>query len=95
MLLGGKKFDLRVYVLVTDLGNRDGEPVISFVADEALVRVCTENYDAPSSKNMHNLLSHLTNYSLNKNSDKFVEEEADAEAETENLSKRTLGSVLK
>jgi len=49
MLLGGKKFDLRVYVLVTDLGNKDGEPVISFVAEEALVRFCTEDYEKPSS----------------------------------------------
>lgn len=94
MLLGGKKFDLRVYVLVTDLGNTEGEPVISFVAEEALVRFCTEDYEKPSSANMHNLLSHLTNYSLNKNSDKFVEE-ADGEAEAEELSKRTLSSVLK
>jgi len=43
---------------------------------------------------MHNLLSHLTNYSLNKNSDKFIEE-ADAEAGSQDLSKRTLSAVLK
>lgn len=80
MLIGGKKFDLRVYVLVTDLGNSEGQPLISFVSEEALVRFCTEDYAKPSSSNMHNLLSHLTNYSLNKNSDKFVEEDIDAVA---------------
>ena len=73
MLIAGKKFDLRVYVLVTDLGSTDGQPVISFVSEEALVRFCTEDYAKPASGNLHNLLSHLTNFSLNKNSDKFVE----------------------
>ena len=42
---------------------------------------------------MHNLLSHLTNFSLNKKSDKFVNSESVEDQNTES-SKRTLSSVL-
>ena len=66
-MVDNKKFDLRVYVLIISL-----DPLIAYIADEALVRFCTENYDKPSRSNINNLLSHLTNYSLNKLSDKFV-----------------------
>lgn len=51
------------------------EPVTAFIAGEGLVRVCTEDYQKPSSKNMHNLLSHLTNFSLNKMSKNYVHNE--------------------
>lgn len=67
MLVNNKKFDLRTYVVVTSL-----DPLVAFVADEALVRFCTEEYQTPNSKNMRNILGHLTNYSLNKQSDKYV-----------------------
>lgn len=67
LLLDKKKFDLRVYVLVTDLA-----PMTAFIADEAMVRFCTENYEEPTNENKHVLLSHLTNFSLNKLSDKYV-----------------------
>ena len=39
LLVDNKKFDLRVYVLVTSL-----DPLIAFIADEAMVRFCTEEY---------------------------------------------------
>lgn len=53
----------------------DLSPMTAFIADEALVRFCTENYSEPNSENKHVLLSHLTNFSLNKLSDKFVNSE--------------------
>ena len=34
------------------------------------------NYKKPDSMNLRNLYMHLTNYSLNKNSDKFKKPEA-------------------
>ena len=37
-----------------------------------MVRFCTEDYQKPSKDNMHKVLGHLTNFSLNKLSDKFV-----------------------
>jgi len=91
------KFDLRIYVMVTSI-----DPLVAFVADEALVRFCTvinlpylsqqEKYAKPSKENMHNLLSHLTNFSLNKLSDKFVNS-ADLK-DQDTASKRTLTSIF-
>lgn len=66
LLLGGLKFDFRVYVLVKHV-----DPLDVWVCREGLARFCTEPYHEPSVKNMHNVMSHLTNYSLNKRSDKY------------------------
>ena len=66
-LLLNKKFDLRIYVMVTSL-----QPLQAFINTEGLVRVCTEEYSKPSKDNMHKLLSHLTNYTLNKMSTNYV-----------------------
>lgn len=40
MLLDGKKFDLRVYCLITNL-----DPYVCYIYEEGLVRVCAEKYD--------------------------------------------------
>ena len=73
LLIDKKKFDLRVYVLVLDLGSLDAEnPVLAFISEEALVRFCTEEYAKPTTENKHKLLSHLTNYTLNKLSTNYV-----------------------
>jgi hypothetical protein len=42
-----------------------------FLCKEGLARFCTEKYEEPSHSNMHKCMGHLTNYSLNKRSDKF------------------------
>ena len=76
LLINKTKFDMRVYVLVLDIGGINGEPIISFISEEALVRFCTEPYEKPNTQNMHKLLSHLTNYSLNKMSDKYKKAES-------------------
>lgn len=67
LLVEKKKFDLRIYVLVTSV-----DPLIAFIADEAMVRFCTEEYQRPDKENMHKVLGHLTNFSLNKLSEKYV-----------------------
>ena len=76
--------------MVTDIGSSD-RPVTAFIANEALVRFCTLDYEKPSIQNMHKLLGHLTNYSLNKLSDDYKH--------CENLeevgSKMTLQSIFK
>ena len=61
LLLDGKKFDLRLYVLI-----KGYDPVEAYLADEGLVRVCTENYRMPNPQNMKNMFMHLTNFCLNK-----------------------------
>lgn len=85
MLLGGLKFDLRVYVLVLSL-----EPLTVLLCREGLARFCTAPYQKPSTKNLHHLTSHLTNYSLNKRSDDFVHTEEGGEGG----SKRTISAVF-
>lgn len=67
LLLEGKKFDLRVYVLLTSIR----EPSI-FIFNDGLVRVCTESYEAPNDENVKNSCKHLTNYALNKHSTEYV-----------------------
>ncbi|KAK3283027.1 hypothetical protein CYMTET_9260 [Cymbomonas tetramitiformis] len=65
-LIGNKKFDLRIYVLVTSF-----DPLRIYVYNEGLVRFATQDYDTSSSSRT-NLYMHLTNYSINKNSPTFV-----------------------
>jgi tubulin polyglutamylase TTLL11 len=67
MLLYGKKFDLRIYALLTSLN-----PLCAFLCDEGLARFCTENYAEPTSSNIGNCFMHLTNYTMNKASVKFI-----------------------
>lgn len=62
LLLGGFKFDLRLYVLVTSFF-----PLRCFLFHDGLVRFATDKYtNDPSS--LSNLFSHLTNSSINKHS---------------------------
>ena len=68
-LLNGFKYDLRLYCLLTSV-----KPLRVFLFREGLVRVCTQKY-APAEKNMSDTRMHLTNYSINKGSDAFVQPE--------------------
>jgi Tubulin-tyrosine ligase family len=56
----------------------------AFIAEEGMVRLCTEDYSKPTQENLHNLLSHLTNYSLNKLSNKYIH--------TEDMNEQAIGS---
>jgi tubulin polyglutamylase TTLL6/13 len=70
-LIDKRKFDFRIYVLVTQV-----TPELQcFLYHDGLTRFATDEY----SKNMNddNLFMHLTNYAINKESEKFQENEAD------------------
>lgn len=69
LLLNGTKFDFRVYVCL--IGGSSVAPPLVYLCREGLARFCTEVYNEPTQKNMHKCMGHLTNYSLNKRSDKF------------------------
>ena len=74
LLLDGLKFDLRLYVLVTSIS-----PVRAYLYREGLARFAVDSYVAPSRENLRNVHMHLTNYSLNKFSDKFVKNTSEAD----------------
>ena len=63
--INGYKFDLRIYVAVTCF-----DPLKIYVFKEGLARFATEKYSKDGSKD--NRYMHLTNYSINKKSMKFV-----------------------
>lgn len=62
MLIGGKKFDLRMYVLVTNY-----KPLRVWRCARGFARFCAEDYD----NNAEELEGHLTNVALQKKSDKY------------------------
>ena len=68
-LLGKKKFDFRFYVLVTGVNKMN-----AYLSFQGLARLCTEDYADTVSipKTETELLAHLTNFSLNKHSEKFT-----------------------
>jgi len=88
LLLEDKKFDLRLYILISNV-----KPVIAFLNEEGLARFCTEPYQPPTQENLKNVYMHLTNYSLNKLSPnyKYTEECI----EINDGSKRSLTSLWK
>ena len=65
-LIRGLKFDLRLYVLLTSI-----DPIKLYIYEEGLVRFATEEYTNNPEKISNNFI-HLTNYSVNKESDEFV-----------------------
>ncbi|XP_038591113.1 tubulin polyglutamylase ttll6 isoform X1 [Micropterus salmoides] len=69
-IVDGYKFDLRIYVLVTSC-----DPFSIFMFKEGLARFCTTKYNEPTHGNVDDVCMHLTNYSINKNSENFVRDE--------------------
>lgn len=67
LLIDGLKFDLRVYALVAGCS-----PLKVFVHKDGLARFATESYCLKEYGNLSNVCMHLTNYAINKNSEKFV-----------------------
>uniref|UniRef100_A0A2K6GBH1 Tubulin tyrosine ligase like 4 n=1 Tax=Propithecus coquereli TaxID=379532 RepID=A0A2K6GBH1_PROCO len=59
-LIGGSKFDLRIYVYVTSY-----DPLRIYLFSDGLVRFASCKY-SPSMKSLGNKFMHLTNYSVNK-----------------------------
>ena len=70
LLIDNKKFDLRLYVLVTSCN-----PLRIYIFKDGLVRICTENFVKPTSDKFEetftNLRMHLSNYAINKTSNNF------------------------
>ena len=86
-LLGGYKFDLRIYVLVSSI-----DPLRIYTFHEGMARFCTEPYQKPRPGNLDQIYRHLTNYSLNKKNDKFTQP---TEKDSSDGFKRSYSSVMK
>ncbi|CAE7713011.1 TTLL11, partial [Symbiodinium microadriaticum] len=87
LLLDGLKFDLRLYVVVTSL-----DPLDAYMCKEGLARFCTAKYEEPTAANANEVYMHLTNYSVNKKST-FFKDEDPFDVHTQ-ASKRPLGTLL-
>ncbi len=86
-LLGGYKYDLRLYVLLTSVN-----PMRIYLFREGLVRVCTQKYCPKyTPSNLRQACMHLTNYAINKESEAFVQAES---AEDEGAHKRTVSNLM-
>jgi tubulin polyglutamylase TTLL4 len=86
LLLGGLKWDLRIYVFVTSFS-----PLVAYICDDGLVRFSTEKY----SLNTKNRYVHLTNYSINKKSKKFRQNHDASSTEGHKWSMKILWGELK
>ncbi|KAG2488455.1 hypothetical protein HYH03_012961 [Edaphochlamys debaryana] len=74
LLLNGYKFDMRVYAAATCM-----DPLRLYVFHDGLARLATEPYSADKA-DLSKRCVHLTNYSVNKKSNKFVKAGAGGEA---------------
>jgi tubulin polyglutamylase TTLL1 len=63
LLLGGKKFDLRLYVLVISY-----RPLIVYMSTLGFARCCSVNYSKELAE-LDNMLVHLTNLAVQKGGD--------------------------
>ena len=75
-MIDGLKFDLRIYIVMTS-----AFPLKLWMFNEGLTRFATEKYTQNAYKNP---FIHLTNYSINKKSKKFVKNEDSTEDNTGN-----------
>ena len=66
-LIDGLKFDLRIYVLVYGC-----DPLRIYIHKEGLARFATDQYVKPNKSNLSDVFMHLTNYAINKISEKYV-----------------------
>mmetsp|Transcript_4646 Transcript_4646/g.10920 ORF Transcript_4646/g.10920 Transcript_4646/m.10920 type:complete len:652 (+) Transcript_4646:19-1974(+) len=84
LLIDGYKWDMRVYVLVTSM-----RPLTVYLYTDGLARFCTDPYEPPDKENLCDREMHLTNFSINYESDSFEDTEDGATG-----SKRSLRVVL-
>ncbi|XP_064621564.1 tubulin polyglutamylase TTLL5-like isoform X3 [Lineus longissimus] len=87
LLVDGFKFDIRLYVAVTSY-----DPLLIYLYEEGLTRFSTVKYDK-ATKHIRNQCMHLTNYSVNKKNQDYVQND-DADVEDYG-NKWSLGALLR
>lgn len=79
LLINGLKFDMRIYALVTSF-----DPLRVYVFKDGLVRLATEKYLPYSQTKKEDVtFTHLTNYSLNKDSKDYHAPKSDKENDSD------------
>lgn len=68
LLVGGKKFDLRIFVLVTSY-----RPMKVWLSSLGFARFCNEKYSADANE-LDNMMIHLTNVAIQKKADEYNNE---------------------
>ncbi|CBZ52116.1 putative tubulin-tyrosine ligase family protein [Neospora caninum Liverpool] len=87
-LMNKRKFDFRIYCMLFSV---NGTPK-AYISKLGMARFCTEQYRAPTRRNIDNPFMHLTNYSINKdNTTSFVRS---TDLHDDSNSKRMLKDVL-
>jgi len=66
LLVGGKKFDLRLYVLVTNY-----RPLKIYFNKEGFARFCNVKYTSANNSNIDNMYIHLTNVAIQKHGEDY------------------------
>lgn len=69
LLVGGKKFDLRIYILVTSY-----KPMKVWLSSEGFARFCNEKYTNEHIGDNDNMMAHLTNVAVQKKADEYNSE---------------------
>lgn len=87
-LINGSKFDLRLYVLVTSMN-----PLRIYMYDNGLVRFASVKYSSEMST-LADRYMHLTNYSINKLSSQYTQNEDASACQGHKWTLRTLWSYL-
>ncbi|PAA47515.1 hypothetical protein BOX15_Mlig027105g2 [Macrostomum lignano] len=87
LVVDGFKFDLRIYVAVTSY-----DPLVIYMYEEGLARFATVKYQA-ALRYSRNQCMHLTNYSVNKKNQEYVQND-DADVEDYG-NKWSLGALLR
>ena len=88
MLIDKLKFDLRIYVLVTNFIE-----LTAYIYKEGLARFATVDYETPNKNNIDDKMQHLTNYFINKKNPKFIFN--NSETNDSKGHKRSLTSIYK
>lgn len=66
-IIDSKKYDLRIYVLVTNF-----DPLTIYIYEDGLVRFATQDYNLEPD-DFDNKFVHLTNYSIQKKCDEYIQ----------------------
>lgn len=88
LLIGGSKFDLRLYVFVTSFN-----PLRIYLYPDGLVRFATVKYN-DDINNLSDRFMHLTNYSVNKSSNTYEKNENADSCNGHKWTLKTLWSYL-